>query len=509
MLKENKIWIAQGETPVYILPQMLNRHGLITGATGTGKTVTLKVLTEALSDLGVPTFLADIKGDVSGLASAGIENPNVSSRVEKFGVDGFEYKGFPVTFWDIYGKGGIPVRTTISEMGPIMLSKLMDLNETQASVLSLVFKIADAQGLLLLDIKDLKAMLDYVYQNNKELTAEYGLMSTQTIGAVVRKVVFLEEQGADIFFGEPALDIQDWICTDSNGRGMVNILHSVELFRQPTLYATFLLWMLSELFETLPEVGDVEKPKMVFFFDEAHLLFKDVPKALVDRIELVVKLIRSKGVGVYFISQSPSDIPDRVLSQLGNRIQHALRAYTPGEQKQVRAAAQSFRANPNFNTETAIMELGTGEAIISTLDEKGTPQIAERAFVLPPQSLMAEIDASLRTSMIQSSSFNQKYIESIDRFSAYESLAEKMTQAGIEEEQDKMNLELEKERLALEKEKQKLEKEKEKLQNRKKTTTRHRQTPIEKGMNRTMSTIGNELGKAITRNIMGILTGKK
>lgn len=509
MLKENKIWIAQGEAPVYILPQMLNRHGLITGATGTGKTVTLKVLTEALSDLGVPTFLADIKGDVSGLASAGVDNPNVSSRVEKFGVDGFEYKGFPVTFWDIYGKGGIPVRTTISEMGPIMLSKLMDLNETQASVLSLVFKIADTQGLLLLDIKDLKAMLDYVYQNNKELAAQYGLMSTQTIGAVVRKVVFLEEQGADIFFGEPALDIQDWICTDLNGRGMINVLHSVELFRQPTLYATFLLWMLSELFETLPEVGDVEKPKMVFFFDEAHLLFKDVPKALVDRIELVVKLIRSKGVGVYFISQSPSDIPDRVLSQLGNRIQHALRAYTPGEQKQVRAAAQSFRTNPNFNTETAIMELGTGEAIISTLDEKGTPQIAERAFVLPPQSLMAEVDASMRMSMIQNSSFNQKYMESIDQFSAYESLAEKMTQAGIKEEQEKVNLELEKERLAFEKEKQKLEKEKEKLQNRKKTTTRHRQTPIEKGMNRTMSTIGNELGKAITRNIMGILTGKK
>lgn len=278
MLKENKIWIAQGEAPVYILPQMLNRHGLITGATGTGKTVTLKVLTEALSDLGVPTFLADIKGDVSGLASAGVDNPNVSSRVEKFGVDGFEYKGFPVTFWDIYGKGGIPVRTTISEMGPIMLSKLMDLNETQASVLSLVFKIADTQGLLLLDIKDLKAMLDYVYQNNKELAAQYGLMSTQTIGAVVRKVVFLEEQGADIFFGEPALDIQDWICTDLNGRGMINVLHSVELFRQPTLYATFLLWMLSELFETLPEVGDVEKPKMVFFFDEAHLLFRTFRK---------------------------------------------------------------------------------------------------------------------------------------------------------------------------------------------------------------------------------------
>ncbi len=509
MLKDNKIWIAQGEQPVYILPQMLNRHGLITGATGTGKTVTLKVLTEALSDLGVPTFLADIKGDVSGLAAAGVDNSNVSSRVEKFGVTDFEYKGFPVTFWDIYGKGGIPVRTTISEMGPVMLAKLMDLNETQASVLSLVFKIADAQGLLLLDIKDLKSMLDFVYQNNKDLAAQYGLMSTQSIGAVIRKVVFLEEQGAAIFFGEPALDIQDWIRTDGDGKGIINVLHSVELFHQPTLYATFLLWMLSELFETLPEVGDLDKPKMVFFFDEAHLLFKDVPKALVDRIELVVKLIRSKGVGVYFISQSPSDIPDRVLSQLGNRIQHALRAYTPGEQKQVKAAAQSFRTNPSFDTEKAILELGTGEAIISTLDEKGTPQVAERAFVLPPQSLMAEVDLGLRNMLIQGSPYNQKYREPIDRFSAYESLAEKMAQAAVDQAKEEATQALEKERLAFEKEKMKLEKEKEKLQNRKKTSTRHRQTPLEKGMNRTMSTIGNELGKAITRNIMGILTGKK
>lgn len=432
MIKNNNMWVAQGNESIYLIPRMLNRHGLIAGATGTGKTITLKVFAENLSTLGIPVFLADIKGDVSGLGSAGIENENVAKRVAKFGIDPFSYQGFPVEFWDIYGENGLPIRTTISNMGPTLLSKLLNLNDTQTSVLSVVFTIADENELLLIDIKDLRSMLQFVADNAKELQPKYGNISTQTIGAITRSLVVLESQGGDIFFGEPDLDILDWMRTNNEGLGIINILDSVKLIQNPSLYSTFLLWMLSELFEVLPEVGDLDKPKMVFVFDEAHLLFKDTPKVLVEKIEQVVRLIRSKGVGVYFVTQSPNDLPESILAQLGNKIQHALRAFTPAEQKNIKAAAASFRANPDLDTETVLTELGTGEALISFLDEEGKPSIVQRAYILPPQSLMSVIDDNERTRLIHNSPFNSKYAVIVDRESAYEVLDRKFKQEVVE-----------------------------------------------------------------------------
>jgi DNA helicase HerA-like ATPase len=431
MYCDNKIWIAKGEVPVYLLPNMANRHGLIAGATGTGKTVTLKVLAESFSDCGVPVFLADIKGDLAGLAVAGTESPKVQERLTNLGVEDFKYTSYPVRFWDIFGEGGHPVRTTISEMGAMLLSRLLGLNETQAGVLSIVFRIADDKGLLLIDLKDLRAMIQYVGEHAKEFTLEYGTVTTQSVGAILRSLISLEDQGANLFFGEPDLNVADWIQTAPDGRGYINILHSVKLYQSPALYSTFLLWLLSELFETLPEVGDMDKPKMVFFFDEAHLLFKDAPKVLLQKIEQVVRLIRSKGVGVYFVTQNPSDLPDEVLGQLGNRIQHALRAFTPSDQKFVKAAAQTFRANPKFDVETAISELATGEALVSCLDENGSPSVVERAFILPPQSQFGTIDDAIRKQIISSSPMAGKYDKLVDNESAYEVL-----QANANQQQD-------------------------------------------------------------------------
>ena len=434
MYTDKKLWIGKsGDERIYLIPNMANRHGLIAGATGTGKTVTMKVLAESFSDLGVPVFLADVKGDVSGMCQPGVDSQAMRERIESFGIESFEYTAYPTRFWDIFGEQGHPVRVTVSDMGPVLLSRLFGLTDVQAGVLSIVFKVADDNGLLLLDLKDLRAMLQFVGDNRAEFTITYGNISTASIGAIQRALLAFEGEGGDQIFGEPALDIFDWIRTDRDGRGYINILSSMQLIKSPTVYATFLLWMLTELFEKLPEVGDLEKPRIVFFFDEAHLLFTDMPKALLQKIVQVVKLIRSKGVGVYFISQNPTDIPDEVLAQLSNRVQHALRAYTPAEQKAVRATAAAFRVNSAFDTQTALMELGVGEALISCLDEKGVPSIVKRALILPPQSLMAKADMARVQGLITSDEFDLKYRQSVDRISAYEILMQ--ASAELEEQQ--------------------------------------------------------------------------
>lgn len=416
------ILIAKGENDILLLPQMANRHGLIAGATGTGKTVTLQVIAENFSRIGVPSFMADVKGDLSGISQPGIENPKISERVQKLGLTNFGFVGSPVTFWDVFGEQGHSVRATVSEMGPLLLSRLLNLNETQSGVLTLVFKIADDNGLLLLDLKDLRAMVQYVGDNAKQFTTGYGNVSAASIGAIQRGLLTLEEQGGDKFFGEPALNLDDLMQIDSKGRGMINILAAERLMQSPKAYATFLLWLLSELFEQLPEVGDPEKPKLVFFFDEAHLLFNDIPQALEEKLEQVVRLIRSKGVGVYFISQNPLDIPDRVLGQMGNRVQHALRAFTPRDQRAVKAAAETFRSNPKLNVESTLTELGVGEALVSLLDEKGSPGIVERALVCPPSSQIGPISSSQRQQIISQSLLYGHYEKVIDRQSAYEML---------------------------------------------------------------------------------------
>ena len=422
MVSDNKILLGKGNEQVFLNPCMANRHGLIAGATGTGKTITLEVLAEGFSDLGVPVFLADVKGDISGMCRAGSMNENLQKRLQKIGVDHFSFKSFPVRFWDVYGEAGHPVRTTISEMGPMLLSRLLGLTDVQQGVLNIVFRIADDKGLLLIDMKDLRAMLQYCSLHTRDFLTDYGTMTSQSLGAIQRALLELENQGGDLFFGEPNLDIFDWIQQDETGKGIVNILNCVKLFQHPLLYSTFILWLLSELFEQLPEAGDLERPKMVFFFDEAHLLFSDAPKVLVQKVEQVVKLIRSKGVGVYFITQSPSDLPATVLAQLSNRIQHALRAYTPQEMKAVKTAAQSFRANPAFSTDEAIMDLGVGEALVSCLDEEGKPQMVERAKIICPQSAMCAIDDATRRQVINESTLYGKYDTMIDRQSAYEDL---------------------------------------------------------------------------------------
>ena len=422
MLFENKIWVGTGAAPVCLLPQMANRHGLIAGATGTGKTVSLKVLAEGFSAMGVPVFLSDIKGDLSGVVRPGEHSDSLADRLAKCGVPSFQYQAFPTVFWDVYGEQGHPVRATVSEMGPLLLSRMLGLNETQTGVMNILFRVADDEGLLLLDIKDLKATLAYLGENARNYTLEYGNVSVATIGAIQRAVAVLEDQGGDKFFGEPALNIADWMQLDEEGKGVINILAADKLFNNPTMYSTFLLWMLSELYELLPEQGDSDKPRMVFFFDEAHLLFNNCSKSLLEKIEQVVRLIRSKGVGVYFITQSPADIPMTILGQLGNRIQHALRAYTPLDQKAVKVAAQTFRTNPAFDTEEAITLLKTGEALVSFLDEDGAPGVVDRATILPPQSYMSAIDAELRKTFIETSPFYGVYDEQVDRTSAYEML---------------------------------------------------------------------------------------
>jgi DNA helicase HerA-like ATPase len=414
-------FLAQGTAELYFLPQMANRHGLIAGATGTGKTVTLRTLAENFSAIGVPVFLADVKGDLGGLAKPGANSPKILERAQQLGLE-ITPNGFPVTFWDVFGKKGHPVRTTISDMGPLLLSRLLNLNETQEGVLNIVFHIADEQGLLLLDLKDLQAMLQHVAREASEFTTKYGNVTPASIGTIQRALLTLEREGGGVFFGEPALDLADFMRPAEDGRGMINILAADQLMTAPRTYAAFMLWMLSELFERLPEVGDVDKPKLVFFFDEAHLLFADLPAAMQEKVEQVVRLIRSKGVGVYFVSQNPLDIPDRVLGQLGNRVQHALRAFTPRDQKAVRAAAETFRANPKLDVEKVIGELAVGEALVSLLDAKGTPGIVERAFIAPPVSDLSPLAEEERGILIEGSEVFGKYEQTVDRESAYEIL---------------------------------------------------------------------------------------
>lgn len=428
MYTDGKIYmgLAEGQR-VNMQLNMSNRHGLIAGASGTGKTITMKAMAESFSDAGVPVFLCDVKGDVSGLAAPGTASAGMEKRIEKFGIgDSFTYKQYPVCFWDIYQKFGHPVRATVSDMGPEILSRILGLTPAQEGILNIVFRIADDKGLLLVDLKDLRAVVNYVAEHKDDYVTTYGNVSAQSVGGIIRALLPLENQGGNLFFGEPALDIFDWMRTDMYGKGVVNILHSVELVQNPVLYASFLLWMMAELFERLPEAGDLEKPKLVFFFDEAHMLFADAPKVLVQKIEQVVKLIRSKGVGIYFVTQSPGDIPDGVLAQLSNRVQHALRAYTPSEQKAVRAAAQSMRANPAFDTEDVIMELGVGEALTSFLDENGVPGIAQRTSIICPQSLMAPVDEAARK-LLMTHDGMEKYDKSVDNLSAYEALEEGVT----------------------------------------------------------------------------------
>jgi len=497
--EQHKVWLATGDSKVYLEPSMANRHGLIAGATGTGKTVTLKVLAESFSDMGVPVFLADIKGDLSGMCNEGHETKHIRRSIDSMGIEGFDYAAYPVRFWDVYGELGLPVRTTVSEMGPELFARLLGLNETQSGILRIVFRIADDKGLLLIDLKDLRSMVQYVGDNAKEFKLTYGNISSQSVGAIQRALLSLEDEGGDIFFGEPALELSDWIDWDENDRGAMNILECQELFQHPLLYATFLLWMLSELYEMLPEAGDLDKPKLAFFFDEAHLLFDGAPKALVEKVEQVVRLIRSKGVSVWFITQNPSDLPDSVLGQIGNRVQHALRAYTPNDQKALRAAARSFRANPAFDTEDALQALGVGEALISVLDEKGTPTVVERAGIMPPRSSMSAADPKDIERFVKKSEFYSKYAQSEDRRSAYE---------VIEEQRQQEAKELAEEQERIEKEKEKAAKEKEKAAKKKAKSTssgRKRQSALEKAVNSTANTVGRELGKQLVRGLLGNL----
>jgi len=438
---DNKLYVAHGSNgPICLCGKMANRHGLIAGATGTGKTVTLQVLAETFSQAGVPCFMADMKGDLSGISQTGQLSGFIEKRCAEFGIENPPFSGSPVCFYDVFGEQGHPMRTTISNMGPELMSRLMELNEVQAGVMTILFKVADERGLLLLDLKDLRAMLTYIADHATELTKKYGNVSTASVGAIQRALLALENQGADKFFGEPAFDIMDLLQCRADGKGIMNVLAADKLMLNPKLYSTFLLWLLSDLYVRLPEVGDQELPRLVFFFDEAHTLFTDTPKSLVDKIEQVVRLIRSKGVGVYFVTQNPTDIPDSVLAQLGNRVQHALRAFTPKEQKNVKAAAETFRANPDFKTEDAIMELGTGEALVSFLDEKGTPNIVERAKILFPLSQIGAITEGQRDQIVKSSRLFGKYDTMIDRESAFEVLlAESEAEADAQEaaEQEK------------------------------------------------------------------------
>lgn len=429
MYSENSILIGcNDEITVKLLPKLANRHGLIAGATGTGKTITIKTLAESFSDMGVPVFLADMKGDISGLSKSGQQSENVEKRVQKYSLQdkGFGYKAYPVEFWDLYGERGLPVRVTISEIGPILLSRILNLTEAQQAVLNVVFKVADEEALLLIDIKDLKSMINYVVENKDKYAPIYGEIPTRSANTILRSLLTLEDQGADNFFGEQSLELNDLMQCDDDGKGIINILDSVKLSLAPELYSTFLLWMLSKLYETLPEVGDMDKPKFVFFFDEAHLLFDNMNPTFLQKIEQIIRLIRSKGVGLYFISQSPSDIPDSVLSQLGNRIQHALRAYTPKDQKAVKTAAETFRPNDAFDTKEVISNLAIGEALVSMLDETGVPEVVQKVDILPPQSYIGAIDDEYRSQIVSISVFKDKYFQAYDRESAYELLVKKV-----------------------------------------------------------------------------------
>ena len=513
MYKDNEIWVASdGDAKLCIKSKYANRHGLIAGATGTGKTVTLKVMAESFSDAGVPVFLSDIKGDLSGMCKPGEEKESITKRVAELDMgEDFSFKAYPTVFWDIFGKKGLPLRTTISEFGPMLLAKLLDLNQIQTDILNIIFKIADDEGLLLIDLKDLKSMLNYVSENATDYKAEYGNIAPQSVNAIMRGLVALGDKGGDVFFGEPALDINDWFVT-KDGKGMINVLDATTIINDPGIYATFMLWMLAELFEIMPEVGDLEKPKMVFFFDEAHLLFKDTPKALLQKIEQVVKLIRSKGIGVYFITQNPSDIPDEVLAQLGNKVQHALRAYTPAEQKGIKAAAQSYRANPDFDTAEIITNLGIGEAVVSFIEDDGAPAMVRKAKVLPPQSYLGAIDDMMRAAVISMSDLAEKYKDMVDRDSAYEFLQRLQVEISQKQEEEKQaeiarkeaekqaeieRKEAEKQAKAAQKEAERQAKEAEKEEKKKKDA-------IKKGVaavaGTAAGTIGRQIGKTLGKS---------
>ena len=494
--------------------QFANRHGLIAGATGTGKTVTLKVLAESFSRIGVPVFLADAKGDVSSLAQAGSSSPKFDERLKTLGIDAIPFAASPVVFWDLFGEQGHPIRSTVSEIGPLLLARMLNLNDTQEGVLSAVFRIADDQGLLLIDFKDLKAMLSYVSEHAAEFKAEYGNLSPASLGAIQRNLLALADQGGDQFFGEPSLNILDFIQTDSEGRGYINLLAADKLMNTPKLYATFLLWMLSELFEQLPEVGDMDKPKLVFFFDEAHLLFDNASAALQEKIEQVVRLIRSKGVGIYFVTQNPLDLPESVLGQLGNRVQHALRAFTPKDQKAVKTAAATFRANPSFDVEQAITELGVGEALISCLDEQGTPQMVERGWVMPPYSAFSPISFETRKNLMTQSIVAGIYEQSVDRDSAYERLQQKVAERQQQTESEASAKEQAKQQEALAKqqakEQERLAREQQKEADRAaKQREKLTQDIVGTFAKSAARSLGGSTGQKIVRGLLGSLFGGK
>ena len=494
--------------------QLANRHGLIAGATGTGKTVTLKVLAESFSRIGVPVFLADAKGDVSSLAKAGESNSKFDERIKSLNIESIPFSASPVVFWDLFGEQGHPIRTTVSEIGPLLLARMLNLNDTQEGVLSAIFRIADDQGLLLIDFKDLKAMITYVTEHAADFKAEYGNLSPASLGAIQRNLLALSDQGGDQFFGEPALDLMDFIQTDAQGHGNINLLAADKLMNTPKLYATFLLWMLSELFEQLPEVGDMDKPKLVFFFDEAHLLFDNTSPALQEKIEQVVRLIRSKGVGIYFVTQNPLDLPESVLGQLGNRVQHALRAFTPKDQKAVKTAADTFRPNPAFKVQDAITELAVGEALISCLDEKGTPQMVERGWVMPPYSSFTPITLEERKTLMTNSVVAGVYEQVLDRESAFEMLQNKVVQRQQQAEQDALAKQQAKEQEAyakqIAKEQERLAREQQKEAERAaKQREKLTQDIVGTFAKSAARSLGGSTGQKIVRGLLGSLFGKK
>jgi len=501
---EGKLLIAKSGLEIFLNPRMANRHGLIAGATGTGKTVSLQVMAEAFSSIGVPVFVSDIKGDLSGVSKMGVDNQRITDRISQLQVEGYTHRTFPVTFWDLYGEQGHPLRTTISEMGPLLLGRLMNLNDIQSSVLTLVFRIADDNNLLLLDLKDLQKMCEYVGNNREQFITTYGNISAASIGAIQRELIGLEEQNADKFFREPAIDIYDFMQTDTNGMGMINILAADKLMMAPRTYSTLLLYLLSELFERLPEVGDMDKPKLVFFFDEAHLLFNDAPKVLTEKIEQVVRLIRSKGVGIYFITQNPIDIPDTILGQLGNKIQHALRAFTPRDQKAVKTAAETFRPNPALNVESVITELGVGEALVSFLDDKGIPSMVEKAKILPPQAQIGPITPEERSAIIRRSVIAGVYEKEVDRESAFEILQARLNAQQVQEQQEQ-ELEIREKEQA---EQAKIDAREEK--ERAKSSGSDIFGDLTKVVGRTVtSQVGGQIGRALVRGLLGGLFGGK
>lgn len=528
MYIDNKILIGKSkDKELFIVPNKANRHGLITGASGSGKTITLKVMAESFSSMGVPVFLADIKGDLAGTCMPGESNDKIKERLEGLGITNFEFKGFPCVFWDVFAKSGHPIRTTLQSVGPTILSRMLGLNETQEGVLSIIFRIAKENDYELIDLKDLRLLLQYVAQNSKEYTVSYGNIAAQSVGSIQRSLLMLEDQGGNYFFGEPAIDINDFIRVNANGLGNINILHCVELFKQPNLYACFLLWLLNTLNYNLPEVGDLDKPKMVFFFDEAHLLFDELPDYMLTQVTQVVKLIRSKGIGLYFISQSPNDVPDEILAQLGNKVQHTLRAYTPAEQKTIKAVASSFRANPEFDTEKAISSLGTGEALISFMNEKGEPNMVEKATILPPQSQMGTIDDSIRLMVVSRSEFMGKYDTTIDRESAFEILSKELEEKKLAEEaekqakEDKKNqAEQEKEQAKAEREAAKAEKEAEKIRREQERQQKELEKEAEKArknswqykvgkqVERTANSALNSAGRKLANQLLKSIFGK-